>query len=341
MPPKESLNLFLVTSPFQLICAVEAKHEYKLENNILAITKQVHEKGRKQIDALLDKNEWDVIVDLPIKNKTFELPKFIKKINKLTHRKNIKNVLHGEYAAWRTNVILKNIKYETEIMFDDGTATINDYNKYLKNKNSVNNKKGLKDFLLILQGVKPPRKVPFKENFELFSVYHFENFSYIKKENRLVKLKEKIDSKNCYSSDAPAGFLGQGEISFDGNSGMTPESYFQLLNRYHQHTQKEIVYFPHRSESIEVRREIEKLPFIIFHDSEWPIELEISKKKINLSSIAGISSTALYTLSLIHNDIPIYSMSQEQCSYYKNTSELLELYKELEIYYSKSKIIYI
>lgn len=341
MNQEEDVNLFLVTSPFQLICAMEAIREYKLERNILAITKQVHSKGQQQIKALLNEDEWDKILELPIKNKTFKIPAFIRKIRKETKNKEINNILHGEYAAWRTKTIIKNIKYKHEIMFDDGTATINDYNQYLKNKKSTDNRKGFKDLLLIMQGISPPRKMSFRENFDLFSIYQFDNFPYAKKLNKLSYIKSKLNSTDCYSIDAPAGFLGQGEVSFDGNSGMTLASYFKLLKKYHQYTKKEIIYFPHRSESKAVRSEVEKLPFITFHDSEWPIEIEISKKKIKLSSIAGVSSTALYTLSLIHNDMPIYSMHQDDCSYYKNTDRLLKAYEELEEYYSKSNIKYI
>lgn len=341
MTADKSKNLFLVTSPFQLICAIEAKNTYQLKNNILAITEQPHQKGQQQFDALLDSNEWDMIIRLPGTFKAFSIPFFIRKIKKITNNTRVNNILHGEYAAWRTNIVLKNIDHNHEIMFDDGTATINDYNRYLKDKRSINTNKGFKDVLLKLQGITPPKKVSFRENFDLFSIYHFDNFPYAKKINTLDTLRSSINNINSYDPNSPAGFLGQGEVSFDGTNGMKFDSYLELLNRYHKYTGKKVIYFPHRSESKKVRSELEKIPFIIFHDSEWPIELEISKKSIKLSSIAGISSTALYTLALIHNDIPVYSMSQEQCSYYKNTSERLELYKELEIYYSKSKIIYI
>lgn len=35
------MNLFIATSHFQLICAIEAREHYKLKNNILAITPQL------------------------------------------------------------------------------------------------------------------------------------------------------------------------------------------------------------------------------------------------------------------------------------------------------------
>lgn len=49
------MNLFSVTSPFQYICAIEAKAHYKTKNNILLLVEQASELGLSQQEKIVKK----------------------------------------------------------------------------------------------------------------------------------------------------------------------------------------------------------------------------------------------------------------------------------------------
>jgi hypothetical protein len=50
---------------------------------------------------------------------------------------------------------------------------------------------------------------------------------------------------------------------------------------------------------------VKALPNLTYHKSESPIELELANKGIKLPSITGVTSIALYTLSLLYKEVPI------------------------------------
>ena len=66
------MNLFLVTSPFQLLCAIEAKSQYSAVNNILVLREEKSLTSAAQMKLLLNKSEWDHILYLGRKSKIWE-----------------------------------------------------------------------------------------------------------------------------------------------------------------------------------------------------------------------------------------------------------------------------
>lgn len=325
------MNLFIATSPFQLICAIEAREHYKLKNNVLAITPQPIEKSQKQFDLLLKPSDWDSIIELPTRGKLITLPRFIRKIKKLGC---IDNIIYAEYESWRLNVMLSNINVKNEIMIDDGSLTIKIYETLLKDKGTFSRKKWAKDLILNIMGIKTNKIIKFRDNFELFSIFQFYKANIKTKLNKLDTLSESISQYKLFNPEAFAGFIGQGIVNEE--HGIKLNAYIELLKSLYDLNKRSIIYFPHRSESIAVRTEIQKLPFIKYHDSEMPLEMEIYDKKIQLSSISGIYSTALYTLSLLYKDIPTYNIQQKP-SYY-NDSGLIDGYNKIEHYYNNEKI---
>lgn len=327
------MNLFLINSPFQLICALETKEEYKLENNILAITKQATEKSQKQLNSLVKKEDWDHIVNLPGTAKVFTVPLFIRKVKKMTEGSPLKNIIYPDYLCWRANLIIKNIDHKKSIMIDDGAMTITHYLDYLKDKKSFSRPKGFKDTLLKLMFLQPVKNIKFRDNFELYSTFHFPCEDFIKKTNNLNVLKHHIKNTSVMNNSSPAAFIGQGYIG----SIAKIKDYIKKIDTFHNIVKKDIIYFPHRAESSEVKKAVSNLDYIIYHDSEWPIELELSEKSISISSIGGVMSTALYTLSLIYSDIKIYNIRAESNYYFDDYAYKESLY--VEKYYANSNII--
>ncbi|MEZ8859673.1 glycosyltransferase 52 family protein [Vibrio sp. 10N.247.311.51] len=312
------MNLFLVTSPFQYICAVEARSHYKTENNILLLVEQPSEPGLSQQKKLVNENDWEHVIKIPRKNRTRNLPKVIKEIWKITNREQINNFFHAEYNGWRTKLLLRNLNIDKEVYFDDGTLTLHEYETLIRPKVPYERKRLLQDFLLKLRGCKPIGLLPQSKKLEVFTIFNIPNARHKIVNNSFSFLKSSYGYPNLYSKDSPIGFIGQGAI---GHKRMkTIDEYISELKAFKKNYNKEIIYFPHRTETIEIKNRIIALGGITYHESEYPLEIELIDKKIKLSGLVGINSTAQYTAIFIYDGMPIYNIASELDLNSPNTS---------------------
>ena len=198
------MNLFLVTSPFQYICAVEARVHYKTEDNILLLVEQASEPGLSQQKKLVNENDWEHVIKIPRKNRTRNLPKVIKEIWEITNREQINNFFHAEYNGWRTKLLLRNLNIDKEVYFDDGTLTINEYEEEIRSKAIYSRKRFINDFTLKFQGITPIGELPQSVNLELFTIFDIENPEHVIVKNTLVELKKKVGSTELFDPTFPA-----------------------------------------------------------------------------------------------------------------------------------------
>ncbi|ELI6447580.1 glycosyltransferase 52 family protein [Photobacterium damselae] len=327
------MNLFLVTSPFQYICAVEAKKNYKTRNNILILVEQSSEPGLSQQKKLVNENEWDYIIKTSRKNRTLNIPKVIKKIWSITSNNRIQHFFHAEYNGWRTKLLLRNLNIDKEIYFDDGTLTINEYEEEIRTKTIYSRKRFFNDLVLKLQGIKPIGKLPQSERLELFTIFDIEKPEHIIIKNTLSELKKKLKNTELYDPSAPVGFIGEGAIGHKHRK--TQEIYVEEVKTFALNHPEGIIYFPHRTETKETRELIKSIPNLIYHQSEYPLEIELIEKKIKLSMLIGLLSTAQYTASLIYKNMPIYTITTSNHIPQKNISKR---YQRIESVYTKHGI---
>lgn len=303
------MNLFLVTSPLQYLCAVEAKKYYcPDETSILLLVKQPREPGISQLTHVLNRNKWTHVIDVERTQRSFSVPKAIKAATQVNGGKYFKYFFHGEYNAWRTKLILKNLEIETEVYFDDGSLTLSEYERHIKTQSTFYRPRFINDLVVRLQGLQPIGKLPISKKLEIFTMFkdlkanvpvRFNCFEELKKKYSITSIKALTDSK--------ALFLGQGSIGCDGTK---KERYLDIIHRFAAVTNKPILYVPHRTESAEIRTMVEQIPNLTYHDSTFPVEIEIAEKGLNLADVGGISSTALYSLKLIYPNIQIYTAKQ-------------------------------
>ncbi|WCE29857.1 polysialyltransferase family glycosyltransferase [Vibrio sp. SCSIO 43137] len=297
------MNLFLVTSPFQYICAVEAREQYNTRNNILVLVEQDNEAGKRHMDQLFNDEPWDVVIKVKRSNRTFITPRLIKSIQHMAKRKPLEYFFFAEYKSWRTRMFLRNITAEKLVLIDDGMANLYEYYQYIEPKKTFKRTRWLQDFLVQLQGCKKIGVMPYDEKLEMFSIFNISNTVCVLKLNKLESLRKTIGASKCFDANAEIAFIGEGAIGDKNQPDI--ESYVSRLENLAKNSSSDILYFPHRTESEKVTKAIKSLPYIIYHNSEFPIELEIANKNIKLSKIYGVTSTALYTLSLLYKEIPI------------------------------------
>ncbi|EJK2116471.1 glycosyltransferase 52 family protein [Vibrio navarrensis] len=303
------MNVFLVTSPFQYICACEAKAHYKTKENILILVNQESEPGITQQNKLVNFSEWDCVITIGRTSRSKQVPSVIRKIRKMAHGRVIDHFFHAEYNAWRTKLILRNLDIVKEVYFDDGTLTINEYEDYIRGKNVYYRPRFFQDLLVRLQGCKVIDSLEQSKNLEIFTIFKINKPEHKIVKNELLTLKEKFKNHTIYNENSPIGFIGQGAI---GHKRKKSEDQYtseiiELIKKFN----REIIYFPHRTESSNLRNKIKKIPGIIYHQSSLPLELEIIDKNISLSGFIGIFSTAQYTYKLLDKNLPVYNTISE------------------------------
>ncbi|EHU4913348.1 glycosyltransferase 52 family protein [Vibrio vulnificus] len=301
------MNLFSVTSPFQYICALEAKAHYQTQNNILLLVEQLSEPGLSQQKKLVDDSDWDYIMKIPRTNRTRNLPKAIKEIWGITKNKQIENFFHAEYNGWRTKLLLRNLNINKEIYFDDGTLTINEYEESIRPMSAFYRPRFIQDLIVRLRGCKPIGRLPQSTNLEIFTIFDIPDPKHTIKKNKLTVLKKKYNISTLYNAKAPIGFIGQGAIGHKRRK--TIEQYLKEIKFFIEKNENGIIYFPHRTESPELKKEVEKIPGVIYHYSELPLEIELVDKKIELSGLVGILSTVQYTTTILYKNMPVYNLN--------------------------------
>ncbi|BBM65880.1 hypothetical protein VA249_25260 [Vibrio alfacsensis] len=303
------MNLFVVTSPFQYICANEARISYNLDKNILIYVEQSTESGIHQMEALFDQNCWDYVIRIPRANRTFSVPKAIRKAKAIIKEKTVNNLIFSEYFGWRTNLILANMTAKNYIYIDDGTATLLEYDDCIAPNKPYTRSRLLQDLLIRLQQLSPPQQRTPNEKLELFSIFDFDDNRVKYKRNNLDFLRTFIDADKVFSTNAPVGLIGQACIG--EKRGISIDDYVQDLQKISKEQKNGIFYFPHRTESDEVKNRVKAISGLHYHTPSAPIELEISLADIQLSGIIGVTSTALYTVSKIYSSLPIKVLGGE------------------------------
>ncbi|EOW9249439.1 glycosyltransferase 52 family protein [Vibrio cholerae] len=324
------MNLFLVTSPLQYICALEAKQYFSTENNILLLVDQTSEHGLEQQRKLINSSEWDKIITIKRGNRSFSVPSAIKIIKKFLHGQSLQNFFYAEYNSWRTKLLIRNLPIKREIYFDDGTLTLLEYSKYILPKVEFYRPRLLQDLIIRMNGCFPIGHLPQSNNMEIFTIFNLDAEHITIHTNKLDRLKQLYGNKNLFNPHAPIGFIGQGAV---GDRKRKPISqYLDELSVLANHAQKKIIYFPHRTEKQEVREALEQAEYIIYHRSEFPLEIEMIDKNIQLSTLVGTLSTVMFTSRILYPDMPIYTLSDE----YPNKLFQQELRKQMKLINVKS-----
>ncbi|KYN25427.1 hypothetical protein AUQ44_07535 [Vibrio cidicii] len=127
------MNVFLVTSPFQYICANEARVAYQTQDNILILIEQDNPTGQRQMKALVQEHDWQTVLRFPRNKRTSVTPKIIKEIQRLSQGQ-LETLFYSEYNAWRNKLIIRNLSFKKHVFFDDGTMTFFDYYDHIETK---------------------------------------------------------------------------------------------------------------------------------------------------------------------------------------------------------------
>ncbi|GAQ14819.1 hypothetical protein MODO_2511 [Myroides odoratimimus] len=331
-------NLFLVASPFQLVCAVEAMQKLcTKENNILVLFESLNNKQNLLLRNVLEEfdSEYELIV---IKqDKSYKM--FFNKIRllKSLSTKMIDKLFIGHLDEFFNKLFICNIRYNYLVNLDDGAATLYLFEKY-NNLDRICAVSTFKDSIKCLVSDFIYRLRKEKElTIKWFTIFDLKGDNVIS--NNLDYVRNHINKKSTYLSnndDFSLYFIGSNIVK--ANVILNGKCYVELLDKYFTHLSSreqklKIYYLPHRFENVDQLEEIINKFNITIIEHETIIEIYMLKNGITPSKIASFYSTALYSLKAIFTsaDVEFLRIPKEKLndSFKEKVSLVQDLYEKV------------
>lgn len=317
-------NLYIASTPLQLLNVLEAMHYFNTQNNILVIILNGVQKNTDQIEQLLANVKVDELIKIyPAKISKFT--QYVKLINQLKENE-YDYLFSGDFGTTQ-RVIIATLKKEKVYLLDDGAATINLYNKFFKNNKF--NQYNLKTLRYLLFGF----KIQIKEQVNLFTIFDFEPLKRIDiVKNDLSNLRSNFNVSKNNINNKMVYFLGQPVTCLFEKTDVYKSNIVKLSQLY---SNKKIIYIPHRAEKEDTYNAILELQLknIEICVLDKGVELYFLEQNIYPQEVISHVSTALFTLKNIypdcisryipipHSDNPKYESKevQEVYDYYEKT----------------------
>lgn len=326
---KNSKSLFIVSSPFQAVCAVEAVYEYRIQNPVFIILlgsqsgqnsntlKILHSNNFKNIYELFFSSFFDIF---------FRSNKYIS-----NYRLNLDSydiVFVGDYLnPVQRFFSTKFLLFKNKIIFlDDGNATIEVF-KWGNIPTKIRSlnlfiKTTLSDIVFLLKKKRP---------IEYFTIFNYQSSKFKIKINNLNYLKSKISVK----SKNGVYILGSNIYNKNLLSYYHYEMQFEeIINHVRDNYPAEPIYYCyHRGEPTEFVELLTSKYNIQKYLSDFTIEIDMVQKNIYPEAIYSFGSTASYSLKIIYPNINSYSILLRT-----NSKSLNKSYKLINEVYSDNGI---
>ncbi len=325
--------LFIVSSPFQALCAIEAVYQYKIDFPIFIVLQGQLQKVNSNTIKIIDRFGFANKYELCYKsfkslliNSRFD----IKKINIKKH--DIKMIFLGNYFSPSQRIFSvfcsSNPKETIYRYMDDGNSTIEALLWGLNVIRFQNIKIFIK--LFITEVLTFLNKVNIKEFFSIFSLNNKKYKVEVNTLNHLKELKNLSSKKNIY-------ILGT-----NTNHSMnliTRNSYYNYLsliinNIKDNFPNEKVIYCPHRGVSKKSVSETADQFNLSIYIPEYTIELDFVLKNINPVAIYSFGSTASYSLKILYPDTYSYVIIPKT-----NNKTINRSYEEIAKVYQEQNII--
>lgn len=286
----KSRHLYFVQSPLQAVNAYEARHAIAdgVGAHDLVVLDQKEERNNFLLANTLKALGWEPMCRVPFRRSDpLKMLEWLRLRARLSGLRGVSRCYIGDYCSGM-GVAAANLFPKAEAyVLDDGTSTINF--------------PGLRYEARRPQHLPPNRNFPLMgyrtdlpESLTLFSMYEVE----VRPPDslRANKLSFLTDSLR-FDSAGPVFFIGSclpdvEVISF--------QQFFDLFRAARQWLgDREIVYFPHRRELLDLKRDFFRQLGVRLAHTELPFELEIARGLLKPSLVATFYSTALDTLRII------------------------------------------
>ncbi len=292
-------NLYIVSTPLQLLGAIEAQHYFNTHNNVLIILFFLIGDG-KNINQLFKLSEifpYNKLITYQNSN-GIKLRSYLHYLDELT-----KYQYHYTFFGYATPIyrrMVANIKYKKLYMLDDGVHSITVHKQIHSQKNGTgkdfsltgeekNIRKKLRNIIYFTKGIQADSELKDLNFFTMFDLEKYNDiithdFSYV----RSIFMKSN-------KSDDKIFILGQ---PLKKAMKMETSTYIEYLTEIlHKFKNKDKVYIPHRTEQIG-----EELGYLLYSNKvlilhiNSPIEIFFMNHSINPEYVFSFMSSALFTI---------------------------------------------
>lgn len=325
--PQAPLDVFVASTPLQLISCSEARHAYDCvpEQSLLIIARPDNTETERQMAYLAGTLGWQGVETVYLEKRSFYL-RLGTVINRLSGR-HIRRFFVGNKASWIHEVFYRRFDSEGLIFVDDGLATVLYYHDMntppVASRISRNKEK-----LLRAMGIRLMRSVP--ESADFFSFFPLPATDRVSvRHHDFPVFRQTFDTQPRNPNDVPlVGFLGQ---PFGGDDRLKRLE-LQIRQVMRCHPGARIVYFMHRKER---RDELLKLLAcfpVDLRQAGRPIEVEVALSGEVYLAFYSFASTALFTLKTIFPDIRVVQIDDP------TLASKLPLYEEVISLFEKAGV---
>ena len=309
----KDLNLYCISTPFQLVSAIEARHRFPAKQNVLIIRDVVErrEEHRSQVQALSSRTQWDEIIHWPVHqgsriSKRWEQAHFTRRLAG-RFADQVHTYLMAGFRQPKNHMLRGALRPQRTIVLDDGVGTLFHFReflsqgKYLSSWLETDNPLGrlLQIVEFALAGTnKDEMKVPM-ELFTCFELPDNGNGTLVHRHSfeSLGKLRE-----NQSVDASRVDYLGS---PLSERAILESKSEINLIDRIRQHyaeDSRQLRYIAHRDDSERKLRELQNRGIKTIR-LDTPAEFYYVSTEQLPGTFASTISTALHNLFMIFPDI--------------------------------------
>lgn len=294
-------DLFVVESPFQLLCAIEAREHFHSENPVLVVRYSLDQKNNEQIDSILALVTWPRVQKIMASSHMVYFDaKLMAFLAGLKRRKSLfRYIFIGEYRSWVQTLFAKNLACEKVFLLDDGNGVISLQASYLPSARIYPIRRAK---LLLYQSLALLMRLswsvsPIINLFTTFDLQPFAGQEVIN--NRFQFLSQMLLAKPVKKNTV--FFFGS---NLSGQHVISEEYEFEMLKAvcaYYAAQGLELFYIPHRREEAAKVARIASETGMAIREFRLPAELEIIYLEWLPGKIASFYSNAISGLSRLHD----------------------------------------
>lgn len=344
-----SSNIFLISTPLQLINAIEAKRHFSINRTTSTLLVNAYASNLETIKKLLNSEDWSsvqFIEDSVVRQKKHEenLKKFrlypaIKRLlaskskldNMIKSVDRVKYLFVGYYLSLENLHFINSVRYNQIVLLDDGIATI-EINRRRKHRESLFNAWSL-EFLakVLMKRILFGYKLDHPKSVTYFSIYSIDVPPYDKLiRNDYKFIRQQIGSKTQLQI---AYFLGQ-PLSEINPKILKEETYIFYVQQILDYLSPlKVIYIPHRDEDRSKINRIMDMLGVEVLDINVPLEWFLIHSNDRPSKVAGLVTSALPNCkSLFDGEIEFLSFKIKQEDYVKSgiVQSIEETYRYFE-----------
>lgn len=299
-----TLNVFVASTPLQLISCAEARSHYECPDEacLLVIARPDNRVTEAQMAFLVEKLGLQRMQTVYLRKSTFYLR--LSSVFRQLSGRHIDRLFIGNQSSWIHEAFYLGLSWTQLVFVDDGLATVKYYHAIHSEGLPSRVTEG-KRRLLARLGIRLNSAIQDRVSF--YTCFPLESSEKVKVETHDFPVFRRIfQSEAGPKTGVPlVGFIGQ---PFGGEDRLT-QMQSQVAHVVARHPEAKIVYFMHRKER---RRELEQalvgLPIELRSSPRWPIEVEVALSRESYVAFYSFTSTALYTLKKIFPELSVYQI---------------------------------